>query len=74
MGVEHREFPIYGVQFHPESIGTPVGKSLLRNFLRPVVPPHHELEGAMKSATPLVSIDLPALRGVPLIKGVMADD
>lgn len=34
MGVQHLEFPIHGVQFHPESIGTPVGKQLLRNFLR----------------------------------------
>ncbi|HEY1600431.1 MAG TPA: aminodeoxychorismate/anthranilate synthase component II [Pirellulales bacterium] len=33
MAVRHREFPIYGIQFHPESIGTPVGKQLLRNFL-----------------------------------------
>jgi anthranilate synthase component 2 len=33
MGVQHRELPIYGVQFHPESIGTPDGKQLLRNFL-----------------------------------------
>lgn len=33
MGVEHREYPIHGVQFHPESIGTPAGPSLLRNFL-----------------------------------------
>jgi len=34
MGVRHRTFPIEGVQFHPESILTPVGKALLRNFLR----------------------------------------
>jgi len=34
MGVRHREFIIEGVQFHPESILTKVGKDLLRNFLR----------------------------------------
>ena len=34
MGLQHREFPIYGVQFHPESILTPEGKDLLANFLR----------------------------------------
>lgn len=33
MAVEHREAPIYGVQFHPESILTPDGKQMLRNFL-----------------------------------------
>jgi len=33
MGLRHREYRIEGVQFHPESIGTPEGKSLLRNFL-----------------------------------------
>ncbi len=33
MGVRHRELPIEGVQFHPESILTEVGKSLLRSFL-----------------------------------------
>jgi anthranilate synthase/aminodeoxychorismate synthase-like glutamine amidotransferase len=34
MGVRHREFPIHGVQFHPESILTRHGKDLLTNFLR----------------------------------------
>ena len=34
MGLQHREFPIHGVQFHPESILTPEGKDLLANFLR----------------------------------------
>jgi len=34
MAVRHREYPVYGVQFHPESILTEYGKDLLRNFLR----------------------------------------
>jgi anthranilate synthase/aminodeoxychorismate synthase-like glutamine amidotransferase len=33
MALRHREFPIHGVQFHPESIMTREGKHLLRNFL-----------------------------------------
>ena len=34
MGLQHRQFPIHGVQFHPESILTSEGKKLLANFLR----------------------------------------
>jgi anthranilate synthase/aminodeoxychorismate synthase-like glutamine amidotransferase len=34
MGVHHRDYPIHGVQFHPESILTRHGKDLLKNFLQ----------------------------------------
>lgn len=33
MAVEHREYPVYGLQFHPESILTPDGEKIIRNFI-----------------------------------------
>ena len=39
MGIKHREHPVEGVQFHPESIKTPQGHRLLGNFLNATRPP-----------------------------------
>ena len=34
MGLKHKDYNIYGVQFHPESIMTPDGKKIIENFLK----------------------------------------
>ena len=34
MAVRHREYPVHGLQFHPESILTPDGKTILENFMK----------------------------------------
>jgi anthranilate/para-aminobenzoate synthase component II len=33
MAIKHSQYPLYGMQFHPESVGTAEGKQLLNNFL-----------------------------------------
>ncbi|MBT5016697.1 aminodeoxychorismate/anthranilate synthase component II [Candidatus Peregrinibacteria bacterium] len=33
MALQHEKYPLYGIQFHPESIGTEVGKTILKSFL-----------------------------------------
>ena len=36
MAVEHRTYPIFGLQFHPESVMTPDGKMMVENFMKQV--------------------------------------
>lgn len=38
MGVQHNRFPIYGLQFHPESIITPDGMTMIKNFIEEIQP------------------------------------
>ena len=34
MALEHKEYPIFGLQFHPESVMTPDGKTMIENFMK----------------------------------------
>ena len=45
MGIKHRDYPIWGVQFHPESILTENGRTILKNFLKLGKAPIRPLKG-----------------------------
>lgn len=36
MAIKHEDYPLYGLQFHPESVGTDLGKRILENFLQTI--------------------------------------
>ena len=36
MAVEHQDYPVFGLQFHPESLGTPQGKRMIDTFMKVV--------------------------------------
>jgi anthranilate synthase component 2 len=49
MAISHYQYPVFGLQFHPESIGTPTGKQILKNFLL-------EIERGRKNETLFTSV------------------
>ncbi len=62
MAVSHRKFPIFGIQFHPESIGTQEGKKILKNFLNINIP--HQPVGGLSGSLPRRQAGLPRVSPV----------
>ncbi|MRG87541.1 anthranilate synthase component II [Salinibacillus xinjiangensis] len=44
MAIRHRSYPLFGLQFHPESIGTAAGKSILKNYFELIRKEHEQNE------------------------------
>lgn len=51
MAMKHHRYPLYGLQFHPESIGTPNGRSILKNFLKEIREEKRRDESVFKKAS-----------------------
>src|SRR3546814_17405407 len=64
MGLQHRTLPIYGVQFHPESIASQEGHALLLNFLKLADPAAAACSDGLKTGDSSMSGEMPDLKGL----------